>query len=73
MSAQNSQIHREATTKKTKKGFEQKNIQIVLITKADNLPNVPQTWSIENFWALLARATYAKGEAKNEAVKSKGS
>jgi hypothetical protein len=61
MSAQNSQIHREATTKMTKKleWLEQKNIQIV--AKTDNLPNVPQTWSIENFWALLARATYAKG------------
>jgi hypothetical protein len=45
--------------------LEQKNIRIV--PKADNPTNVPPTLPIEHFWALLARAVYAKGwEAKNE-------
>jgi hypothetical protein len=38
------------------------------VPKADSLRNVPQDQPIENFWALLARAVYAKGRnAKNEA------
>jgi hypothetical protein len=44
--------------------LEQKNIKIV--SKADNPPKVHQARIIENFWALLARAVYAKEwEAKN--------
>jgi hypothetical protein len=40
---------------------------IKIVPKADNPLNVPQVRSIEHFWALLARAVYAKGyEAKNE-------
>jgi hypothetical protein len=39
--------------------LEQKNIKIVL--KADNPQKGLQARPIENFWALLARAVYAKG------------
>jgi hypothetical protein len=46
--------------------LEKKNIKIV--PKADNPPNVPKARPIEHFWALLARAVYAKRWiAKNEA------
>jgi hypothetical protein len=52
--------------KQTLKWMKQKNIKIV--PKADSPLNVSQARPIENFWALLARAIYAKGwEAKNEA------
>jgi hypothetical protein len=49
-----------------KKTLEQKNIKIV--PKADSPPNVSQARPIENFWAMLSGAVYAKGcETKNKA------
>jgi hypothetical protein len=39
--------------------LEQKSMKIV--PKGDNASNVPQARPIENFWALLACAVYAKG------------
>jgi hypothetical protein len=64
MSAQNGQIHRESGIVPLCK----ENDGMVGVPKADNPLNVPQVRSIEHFWALLARAVYAKGcEAKNEA------
>jgi hypothetical protein len=46
------------------------NVGMVGVEKhqADNLTNVPQARLIENVWALLARAVYAKRwEEKNKA------
>jgi hypothetical protein len=47
------------------------------VPKADSAPNVPQARPIENFWALLVRAVYAKDEKQkmmlNFDVESKGS
>jgi hypothetical protein len=72
MSAKSGRIYREAPQKrrnnaeKTLEWLEQKAIKIV--HKADSPPNVPQARPVENFWALLARAVYAKGwKAKNKA------
>jgi hypothetical protein len=46
--------------------LEQENIKIV--AKADKPSNLPQARLIENVWALLARAVYAKEwEEKNKA------
>jgi hypothetical protein len=40
---------------------------IKIVPKVDNPLKCPQAQSIQHFWALVARAVYAKGwEAKNE-------